>query len=265
MGAAKEKQGNSGQKQYPAQENQQFSEIGHQEILTCRRLLEGANVHKLCTVKYLTTATWCPRMVRMAEHRIRRQRRFPVAAGRAVDDLRYIRQTMEQSASFTALPGWGQVVMGGTALLAAWVASRQSATALWLAVWLADAVLAASVALVATQNKAQRTGVPLTSGPARKFALSFLPPIGAAAILTPVLYQAGLVRVLPGTWLLLYGAGVVSAGAFSVAIIPQMGVGFIITGIGALLLPGWGNIFMAAGFGGLHLIFGFLIARRCGG
>jgi len=203
----------------------------------------------------------------MAGHRIRRQRRYPVhpAAGRAVDDLRFIRQTMEQSASFTALPGWGQVAMGGSALLAAWIASRQPTTAMWLAVWLGDAVLAASIALVATQNKAQRTGVPLTSGPARKFALSFLPPIAAAAILTPVLYQAGLVRVLPGCWLLLFGAGVVSAGAFSVAIIPFMGVGFILAGIGALWLPGWGNVLMAAGFGGLHMIFGYLIARRYGG
>lgn len=206
-------------------------------------------------------------MIGMAEHRIRRPRRLPIhpAAGRAVDDLRFIRETMEQSASFTAVPGWGQVAMGGTALLAAWIASRQSAIAMWLAIWLGDAVLAASIALVAIQNKAQRAGVPLTSGPARKFALSFLPPIGAAAILTPVLYQDGLVRVLPGSWLLLYGAGVVSAGAFSVAIIPLMGVGFILAGIGALCLPGWGNAFMAAGFGGLHIIFGLLIARRYGG
>ena len=203
----------------------------------------------------------------MAEHRIRRQRRLPLhpAAGRAVEDLRFIRQTMEQSASFTALPGWGQVAMGGTALVAAWIASRQSIPALWLTIWLADAVLAASIALVATQNKAQRTGAPLTSGPARKFALSFLPPIGAAAIMTPVLYRAGLMRVLPGCWLLLYGAGVVSAGAFSAAIIPLMGVGFILTGIAALFLPIWGNAFMAAGFGGLHVIFGLLIARRYGG
>lgn len=206
-------------------------------------------------------------MAFMAEHRIRRPRRISPhpATGRAVDDLRFIRETMEQSASFTALPGWGQVAMGGTALLAAWIAFRQSTAAMWLTVWLGDAVLAASIALVATQNKAQRTGVPLTSGPARKFALSFLPPIGAAAILTPVLYQAGLVRALPGTWLLLYGAGVVSAGAFSAAIIPLMGLGFIAAGIGALLLQAWGNVFMALAFGGLHIIFGFLIARRYGG
>ena len=220
----------------------------------------------LYVIKYLTSIECIPSIIAMAEHRIRRPRRFSLhpAAGRAVDDLRFIRETMEQSASFTALPGWGQVAMGTTALLAAAVASRQSSAAMWLTVWIGDAVLAASIALVATQNKAQRTGVPLTSGPARKFALSFLPPIGAAAILTPVLYQAGLVRMLPGAWLLLYGAGVVSAGAFSVAIIPLMGVGFIAAGIGSLLF-GWGNFFMAAGFGGLHIIFGFLIARRYGG
>jgi hypothetical protein len=172
---------------------------------------------------------------------------------------------MEHSASFTALPGWGQVAMGGTAFGAAWLASRQATPVMWLAVWLGDAILAASIALVATQNKAQCNGFPLTSGPARKFALSFLPPIAVGAILTPVLYQAGLTRILPGVWLLLYGAGVVSAGAFSVAIVPLMGLGFVLAGISALLIPSWGNAFMVAGFGGLHIVFGWLIAKRYGG
>jgi hypothetical protein len=203
----------------------------------------------------------------MVEHRIRRQRSLhrPLPARAVEEDLRFIRETMEHSASFTALPGWGQVAMGVTAVVTAWVASRQTTSAMWLTVWLGDAVLAASIALVATQNKAQRTGVPLTSGPARKFALSFLPPIAAAAILTPVLYAAGLARVLPGAWLLLFGAGVMSAGAFSAAIIPVMGVGFLLIGSCALLLPAWGNAFMALGFGGLHVVFGFLIARKYGG
>lgn len=203
----------------------------------------------------------------MVEHRIRRQRSLhrPVPVRAVEEDLRFIRETMEHSAAFTALPGWGQVAMGVTAIAASWVASRQIAPVMWLTVWLGDAVLAASIALVATQHKAQRTGVPLTSGPARKFALSFLPPIVVGAIITPVLYQAGLARILPGAWLLLYGAGVVSAGAFSVAIVPVMGVAFLLIGSCALLLPAWGNAFMPLGFGGLHIIFGFLIARKYGG
>jgi hypothetical protein len=206
----------------------------------------------------------------MLESRPHRPRRRPrpghsVPAG-AMDDLRFIRETMERSATFTAVPGWGQLAMGATAFVAAWIAARQTSSAMWLRVWLADAVIALAIAVVAAQRKAQRAGSPLTSGPARKFVLAFLPPVAAGALLTPVLYAAGLVRVLPAVWLLLYGAGVTTGGAFSVSIVPVMGACFMGTGVLALLAPAaWGNIFMAAGFGGLHALFGVLIARRHGG
>jgi len=200
-------------------------------------------------------------------HRLRRPysraRRVPE---QALEDLRFIRETMERSADFTAVSGWGEIAMGGTALAAAYLASRQASAAAWLAVWIGEAVVAIAVALPAMQMKAQRAGVPLTSGPARKFAMSFLPPAAAGALLTPLFYRLGLTRMLPGVWLLLYGAGVVTAGAFSAAIIPGMGMCFMLLGAAALFAsPAWGNWFMAAGFGGLHIGFGLWIARRHGG
>jgi len=198
-------------------------------------------------------------------HRVRRPRFSSPAPARALEDLRFIRETLERTSAFTAIPGWGQVAMGATALPAAWLAARQGSSAMWLTVWLAEAVLASSIGIAATQNKAQRAGVPLTSGPGRKFALCFLPAVAAGAVLTFVLYQYGLARVLPGTWLLLFGAGVVSAGALSVAIVPAMGTCFMLLGIAALMFPAWGNLWMALGFGGLHLGFGLGIARRYGG
>ncbi len=199
-------------------------------------------------------------------HRLRRLRAplrpLPHAA---LEDIRFIRETMERSSSFTGVPGWGGVAMGATALVAAWLAYRQRVPSSWIAVWLGEAVLGASIALVAAQRKAQSAGAPLTSGPGRNFAWTFLPPIIAGAILTAALYFSGQTRLLPGTWLLLYGTGMLTGGAFSVAIVRVMGLSFMLAGVSALLLPAWGDAFLALGFGALHIVFGILIARRYGG
>lgn len=188
----------------------------------------------------------------------------PVNAS-AVDDLRFIRQTMERSAAFTAVPGWGMVAVGATAFPAAWLASHYAFNLRWMEIWICEAVLAVSLSIVAIQSKAVRRGLPWTSGPGRKVALSFLPPVAAAALLSLPLLRAGLGSVFPGMWMLLYGVGVIAGGAFSVSIVPVMGVCYMVFGAVALLLPGFGNWAMAAGFGGLHIVFGVWIARRYGG
>jgi hypothetical protein len=185
---------------------------------------------------------------------------------RAMDNLRYIRETMERAGSFTAVSGWGQVVIGVTGLLAAWLASRQDSVENWLATWSVAAVVALLVGVLTTGMKARAARMPLLSGPGRKFALSLAPPIAAGALLTVVLYQTGAAHLLPGTWLLLFGAGVITAGAFSAPVVPVMGLSFMVVGAAALFAPEtWGNAFMALGFGGLHLGFGVVIARRYGG
>ena len=177
----------------------------------------------------------------------------------AIENLRFIRETMERSAAFTAVPGWGGVLIGVTAIVAAGVAAGQSSPRAWLAVWLAEAATAIIVGSLAVARKARAANLRLFSGPSRKFALSLSPPLVAGALLTVVLYRAGL-------WLLLYGAGVVTGGAFSVRIVPVMGICFMLVGTAALFSPAaWGDWLLGAGFGGLHVIFGGVIARRYGG
>lgn len=185
---------------------------------------------------------------------------------RAMEDLRYIRRTMEQAGSFTAVPGWGGVAMGLTALLAAWLAHGQPDEGRWLAVWLIEALVAVAIAAWSVVRKAKRVKLPLLSGAGRKFVLSFLPPVVAGAALTGALYRAEDIATIPAMWLLLYGAGVVTAGTFSVRIVPVMGLCFMLAGVAALLSPAaWGDAYLAAGFGALHMVFGALIARRHGG
>jgi hypothetical protein len=207
-------------------------------------------------------------------HRIRRvhrdvrpmQDKTPDFAPDFADDLRFIRDTMERSSAFTAVSGWGHVLLGLTAVSAAWLATRQLSPFAWLRVWLAEGLVGVSIGLLSCAWKANRRGLPLFSGPARKVALGFAPPLVAGAFLTFLLVRAGQSSALPATWLLLYGAGTITGGAFSVAIVPVMGVCFMLLGGLATLAPAaWGNWFLAAGFGGLHIAFGFLIARRHGG
>jgi hypothetical protein len=188
----------------------------------------------------------------------------PALHDKAMDNLRYIRETMEGASAFTAVPGWGGIGMGVTASLTATAAALQSSADLWLATWLGGALLSFCIAAWTVYRKS--AGAPQLVKPGRKFALSFSPPMVAGILLTFALYRAGLTALLPGAWLLLYGAAVTNAGAFSVRIVPAMGICFMLCGAGALLSPAaWGNAYMAAGFGGLHIIFGLIIARRYGG
>jgi hypothetical protein len=201
-------------------------------------------------------------------HRIRRFHRSarPSAVPNVAEDLRFIRDTMERSAAFTAVSGWGQVVSGLTAIAAAILASRQASAFAWLRVWLAEGLLAVAIGLLACTWKANRRGLPLFSGPARKVALGLAPPLVAGAFLTFLLFRSGMNAALPAMWLLLYGAGIMTGGAFSVPIVPVMGLCFMLLGGLMVLGPAnWGNWFLAAGFGGLHIVFGLLIARRHGG
>jgi hypothetical protein len=184
----------------------------------------------------------------------------------AIDDLRYIRDTMARAGQFSAIPGWGGAVMGVTALVASVVAGRPAESRQWLAVWLAEAAVAVLIALVAIARKAHRSSAPLLATPARRFALVLLPPLAAGAVLTAVFAANGLTARLPGCWLLLYGTSGATGGALSVRVVPVMGVLFMALGVAAFIAPaGWGNVFMAAGFGGLHIIFGAIIARNHGG
>jgi hypothetical protein len=184
----------------------------------------------------------------------------------AFDHLQYIRRTMEGAASFTAVPGAGGVLMGVSAIGAGALAHFQSQPWHWLAIWLMEGLLALAIGLFFAYRKARRIRVELFSRPARKFMLAFAPSLLAGAVLTSGLWQAGQPGLLPGCWLLLYGAGISAAGAFSVRIVPVMGTCFLLVGSVAIFSPpGWGDAWLAGGFGGLHILFGVLIAKRYGG
>jgi hypothetical protein len=194
------------------------------------------------------------------------QERPPALHDRAMDNLRYIRETMERATHFTGISGRGEMAIGVTALIASGVAAIQPTFNAWIAVWLAEGFISTLIAGWSMDRKARAVQTPLFAGPGRKAVFSLAPPIIAGGLLTIVLVRAGMNNAIPGVWLLLYGTGVITGGMFSVRAVPAMGLCFMVLGAIALFSPSaYANWFMAAGFGGLHIVFGAIIVRKYGG
>ena len=185
---------------------------------------------------------------------------------RAMDNLRYIRETMERATPFTGISGRGEMTIGGTALIASVIAARQPSFKLWVYTWLAEGLISTLIAGWSMDRKARATQTSLFSGSGRKALYSLAPSLIAGGLLTLVLVRAGAFTAIPGMWLLLYGTGVITGGMFSVRAVPAMGICFMALGALALFSPtAWTHWFMAVGFGGLHLLFGAIIVRKYGG
>lgn len=191
----------------------------------------------------------------------------PINLGdRAIDNLKFIRETMERSTSFTAVPGYGGILMGITACVAAYIASLQVYLVDSLATWLVEAFLAFAIGLLAMWQKSKIAGQSLISAPAKKFAFTFTPPLIAGVAIVLGLWKYGHYYETAPVCMLAYGAAVACGGAFSVRVIPVMGWCFMVLGAIAFALPtNYSNLMMALSFGGLHIIFGAIIARRYGG
>ena len=190
----------------------------------------------------------------------------PALHDRAMDNLRYIRETMERATHFTGISGRGEIAIGATALIASVIAAKQPNFKSWVAVWFAEGLISVLIAGWSMDRKARAVQMPLFAGPGRKAVFSLFPPIIAGGLLTIVLVRAGITSPIPGVWLLLYGTGVITGGMFSVRAVPAMGLCFMVLGAAALFTPTeFLNWFMAAGFGLLHIVFGAIIVRKYGG
>ena len=190
----------------------------------------------------------------------------PSLGERATADIDFIRSAMENRGQFTAVPGWGAVFMGTVGFAAAGVSSLQESPQAWLVTWLIAAAVAIAGGGFALERKASRQHLPLLGNLGRKFLLGLCPPIAAGVVLTAVLFRAELFELMPATWLLLYGAANIASGAYSVRMVPLSGAAFMLLGLFAACAPAsWGTPLLALGFGGIHWIVGFLIARSHGG
>ena len=191
----------------------------------------------------------------------------PVSLGdRAADNLKFIRETMERATHFTAVPGYGGMLMGVTAVAATYIAAQQTNLGGWLVVWLTEAFLAFAIGVLAMWQKSKIAKSSLLSVPARKFAFGFVAPLAAGVAITFGLWRYEHYEIMAPVWMLLYGTAVVTGGAFSVRVVPVMGWVFMVLGAVAFALPAsYGNYLMGLSFGVVHIVFGAIIARRYGG
>ena len=189
----------------------------------------------------------------------------PIDSG-AVENLQYIRRTIEAAHTFTTVPGKGCIAMGITALAAVAAESYPPLSAHWLAIWVAAAVMACSLALWFMEQKAHAQGLSLRRAVARRFFMTLAPAFLAGAILTAALVGRVDRELITGTWLLLYGTGLTACGLFAVPAVFTAGLAFMALGTATLWLPpGSAHVVLALGFGGIHLALGAAIVRHHGG
>jgi hypothetical protein len=185
---------------------------------------------------------------------------------RAMESLEFIRTTMARSAPFTAVSGRGGIAMGLLAIVAAALARSTASNQQWLTVWIASAAVAVPVGFVLMRAKARRYDLALWSAAGRRFAQGFAPAIAAGAVLTFALVRADAIDLVPATWLLMYGAGVLAGSSASVPVLAWLGALFMVLGTGSLFTPAaWRDLWLGAGFGVLQIAFGAYIARNHGG
>jgi len=198
-------------------------------------------------------------------NRPRRVEPTPIDSG-ALENLRYIRSTIEAADTFTTVPGYGCIAMGVTALVAVGVESIPQLTQYWLGIWVAAAIVACATALWFMEQKARAQGLSLRRAVARRFFMTLAPAFVAGAILTAALAGSVDREVMTGMWLLLYGTGLAACGLFAIRAVSTAGLAFMALGTATLWLPpGSAHIVLALGFGGIHLALGANIVRHHGG
>jgi hypothetical protein len=189
----------------------------------------------------------------------------PIDSG-ALENLRYIRSTIEAAHTFTTVPGKGCIAMGLTALAAVGLESIPTLAPHWLAIWVGAAIIACGSALWFMEQKAHAQGLSLRRAVARRFFMTLAPAFLTGAILTAALAGQVNRELITGMWLLLYGTGLAACGLFAIPAVFTAGLAFLGLGAATLWLPpGSAHIVLALGFGGIHLALGTAIVRHHGG
>lgn len=195
----------------------------------------------------------------------------------ARDHLRVIRQTMERSTQYSTLSGWSGILIGIVAIVGVYLTRsmlggqpvaiqtvRDAAPRLGL-LWATALVLSVAIEFLYNKRRATRVGKRVVSRLGAHILLAALPAFLACGVLTAFFYEHNLLPYILGIWMLCYGLAICAVGLFSARPVTYLGSAFVVSGAITMLAPLTIHLYMMAlTFGGFHIIYGIVMARRHG-
>ena len=196
-----------------------------------------------------------------------------------LDDLREIRNLMERSTRFLSLSGLSGISAGFIALVGASVAfflldydqryfepqSYFSFQGMRYTGFIPALILDGAIVLIAalitsfyfTYRRTRKKGLPIWDKTTRRMLIALSFPLVAGGVFCLFLLCHHLVYLIAPAILIFYGLGLISASHFTLPELRYLGISEVILGLIAGVFIGYGLIFWAAGFGILHIIYGF--------
>lgn len=179
---------------------------------------------------------------------------------KALQNLAFVRETMENAGAFTTVPGWGMVAIGFSAMVTSFITIFISNPVIWMSIWILEAIIAIAIGLTSISLKNNKLGLTILHGIGLRFMINLCIPILAAVPLSFVLWKHNLTFHMPDVWLLLYGTSIITAGSYSLRLVLFMGCSFFALGCIGMLFPVIPkDALMFFGFGVFHCLFGMLI------
>jgi hypothetical protein len=194
-----------------------------------------------------------------------------------IDALKEIRSIMHRSTRFISLSGLSGVAAGIYALTGAYFAYRllyENGGGLshpWGQVIRQLVILAVSALILTLATgtwlsylKAKREGRVFWGQGSMQFLVDISIPLLAGGIFTIMIMLQGYFGMIVPALLVFYGLALVHGGRYTVTDIQWPGYIEIILGLVCAMLPEYGLIFWAMGFGLLHIIYGIIMSLKYG-
>ncbi len=193
-----------------------------------------------------------------------------------IEDIKEIRKIMDRSTRFLSLSGMSGITSGIIALIGAFLAyatiydgqdymqyrkallTSDSPTQILL-IAIVILVLSIGCAYFFTTRRAKKNNETLWDEHAKKMLINMAIPLVTGGILSLIFIFKGFVGLAAPLTLIFYGLALVNGSKYTYDEIRSLGLMEIGLGLLSAYFIGYGLIFWAVGFGGLHIIYGIVM------